>query len=223
MQTFSYLRVQLFKKSLRPFQAFMRVRRMNMFIDIVKPFPGMNVLDLGGQPQIWDFVEPPLNITCLNLPGMAKKEHATHHNITYVEGDACDMPHFQPGDFDVVFSNSVIEHVGNADKQAQFAREVERLSNTYWIQTPCKNFPIEAHCGMPFWWYYPKGVRQFFINVWSRNQASWGEMVATTTYINPKDLKQMLPSARVIREWFVFPKSMIAYSISTERQSVGNQ
>ncbi len=97
---------------------------MRLFIELVAPTAGMKVLDLGGQPDIWDSVKPVLNITCLNLPGVANVSHRAHHNITYVEGDACNMPYFNRGDFDIVFSNSVLEHVGGADKQLAFANEV---------------------------------------------------------------------------------------------------
>ena len=89
---------------------------MRRFVKIIKPFEGMKVLDLGVQPDIWDFVETPLNITCQNLPGIAMVDYETQHKIKYIEGDAYDMPYFQPGDFDLVFSNSVIEHVGSIKK-----------------------------------------------------------------------------------------------------------
>ena len=39
---------------------------------------------------------------------------------TYVVGDGCHTD-FPSGSFDVVFSNSVIEHVGGIDRQRQFA------------------------------------------------------------------------------------------------------
>lgn len=213
MSVFKYLRIRVFYAVLNPFSILMRKARMRLFIIIMKPVKGMKILDLGGQPAIWDFVETPLIITCVNLPGIAMIEYKTHHNIRYVEGDACNMPIFQSGDFDMVFSNSVIEHVGDTEKQIQFANEVMRLSNNYWIQTPCKVFPIEAHTGMPFWWYYPSWLKTYFLNQWSKKLPAWSEMVATTRVINKEDLKIMLPNAKILTEWFIFPKSLIAYSV----------
>jgi len=117
--------------------------------------PGTNVVDLGGQPQIWDFVSIPLNITIINLPGVASIHHRSVHKISYVEGDACNLNMFKDDEFEVSFSNSVIEHVGDDNKILSFADEAQRISRKIWVQTPSKYFPLEPHTGMPFWWYYP--------------------------------------------------------------------
>lgn len=184
---------------------------MQLFVKLMAPKPGTRILDLGGQPEIWDTVKPALNITCLNLPGIAHRAHNTHHKITYVEGDACNIPYYKPGDFDIVFSNSVLEHVGGQDKQMEFAREVQRISKLYWIQTPCKYYPIEAHCGMPFWWFYPEWLKSYFINGWAKKLPAWTEMVTSTTVISKNELEYLLPGGTIITEWFVFPKSLIAF------------
>ncbi|WP_255695553.1 methyltransferase domain-containing protein [Rhodohalobacter sp. 614A] len=54
----------------------------------------------------------------------------------YVQGDALDMHMFEDKSFDVVFSNSVIEHVGSFENQRRFADEVRRVGKAYWVQTP---------------------------------------------------------------------------------------
>jgi SAM-dependent methyltransferase len=214
-----YLIFRIFRFLLEPFSTAMRKRRMALFESLMKPTSGMKILDLGGQPKIWDSIKAPLNITCLNLPGIATTEHSSHHNIAYVEGDACDMPYFKMGDFDLVFSNSVIEHVGDYEKQLQFTREIRRLSDTFWVQTPFKYFPIEAHCGMPFWWFYPQGVRTFFLRRWKKILPGWGEMVETTSVISPEELRTFLPTCEIRYEWLVVPKSLIACSTKSSKTS----
>ena len=126
---------------------------MRLFAELMCVKEGATVLDLGGQPKIWDNFPLPLKITILNLPGIVEPYNASRHEIRYVEGDACNVKEFGDRRFDLVFSNSVIEHVGPAEKQVDFAREVRRLGKSYWVQTPSKWFPIEAHCGMPYWWF----------------------------------------------------------------------
>lgn len=211
---FKYLRFNIFEFLLIPFQKQMRKSRMTLFLEKIQPVKNMKILDLGGTPEIWDFVDLPLNITCLNLSINTKmRNYKTHHNIVFIEGDACNLSQFEYGDFDLVFSNSVIEHVGGNEKQTKFCDEVKRISDKHWIQTPHKNFPIEAHCGMFFWWYYPDWIKQYFINGWSKKLPAWTDMIVNTTFIDKDNLRKMLPKSRIfIEHYLIFPKSIIAYS-----------
>ena len=207
-----YLRYKLFQSLLRPFQSYVRRQRMSLFNKIIQPYAGMKILDVGGTPSIWKTIETPLKITCLNLPSpKPKPKYEGHHSIDFVDGDACYMPQFHGGDFDLIFSNSVIEHVGDINKQEQFAKEVLRLSGSYWIQTPCKLFPLEAHTGMPLWWYYPDSLREYFITRWSGKLPAWTEYIKHTTVIEAQTLQSLFPDASILTEWFIFPKSLIVY------------
>lgn len=181
----------------------------------MKLYEGMRVIDIGGQPQIWD-LSIPLNITILNLPEVAKKQHKSHHNILYVEGNGCSMPQYSSNDFDMVFSNSVIEHVGLENNRKLFCNEVKRISNTYWIQTPYNFYPIEAHCGMPFWWFYPENMRRWFIIRWKKKLPNWADMVEQATIVTVSELKKHFTNAKIIKEWFIFPKSVIVYKVADE-------
>lgn len=69
--------------------------RIRLFLKTMKPVKDSKILALGGQPAIWDFVETPLIVTCVNLPGIGMVDHPTHGDIRYVEGDACHLPDFQ--------------------------------------------------------------------------------------------------------------------------------
>jgi ubiquinone/menaquinone biosynthesis C-methylase UbiE len=107
---------------------------MSLFIQFMELSPGMRVLDVGGQPATWREVQMPLNITIINLPGVVKpEEKVDQHRLRFIDGDACDMSDFGPGEFDIVYSNSVIEHVGGDDRQEALAREVRRLGARYWV------------------------------------------------------------------------------------------
>jgi SAM-dependent methyltransferase len=207
-----YLRFHLFRALMDPFSANRRSGRMRAFAQHIDVKPGTNVLDLGGQPGIWQLTPlPSLNITILNLPGIAQPAEHSHHRITYVEGDGCRVDAYRDKTFDCVFSNSVIEHVGDAGQRAAFASEVRRLGRSYWVQTPAKAFPIEAHNGMPFWWFYPESLRRHFLRRWRAKLPDWTHMVETTTIVSRDELVRLFPEARIITERVMgIPKSYIA-------------
>jgi SAM-dependent methyltransferase len=142
---------------------------MQIFAERLRLETGTRVLDLGGNPRIWSVLPQRLHVTILNLPGHTGREKIpSHHELRFVEGDACALDGFGSGDFDVVFSNSVIEHVGDSDRQEAFARTVRRLGRRFWVQTPARWFPIEAHTGVPFWWFLPESSRNALLRHWHR-------------------------------------------------------
>lgn len=197
-----YLRVQVFSKFKALFAPWARRGRMKQMVEMTRVQAGMSVLDLGGAPDIWlhPFI-PGLNITILNLPGNIKVAvDPQQHQFHYVEGDACNVASVADQSFDFVFSNSVIEHVGGPERRAAFAREVRRIGKIYWVQTPSIWFPIEAHCGMPFWFFYPEFMRKRFIKGWRKKLPAWTEMVEETTVLKRSEMVKLFPDARVLTE-----------------------
>jgi len=61
--------------------------------------------------------------------------------------------------YDVAFSNSVIEHVGNLYQQNRFAQEIRRVAPCFVLQTPNRYFPLEPHFYVPFFPFIPLGIR----------------------------------------------------------------
>ena len=207
-----YLHINTFYSLVRPFSEWTRKRRMRSYAALMHVKEGMTVLDLGGQPTIWSSLPERLDLTILNLPGVAETSTLSHHKIRYVEGDACQLQEFAERSFDSVFSNSVIEHVGGADRQTAFASATRRLGKSYWVQTPSKWFPIEAHCGMPFWWFYPAALRHRFIEHWRKKLPAWTEMVEETTVLTKKEMRRLFPEAKILTERSLgISKSYIAY------------
>lgn len=49
--------------------------------------------------------------------------------------------------FDIVFCNSVIEHVND---QSLLAYNINTYGDRFFVQTPARYFPIESHCKIPF-------------------------------------------------------------------------
>jgi len=196
-----------------PFSRNRRKSRMKLFLERMKIRGGERIIDLGGVAAFWNDCHLPLNITVVNLPGSGLRQGAgSIHNMTFVEGDACNIPFVSDNSFDIAFSNSVIEHVGPADNQRAFAREVNRIAPRFWVQTPSIWFPIEAHNHMPFWWAYPAPLKDWFIGRWRCKLPAWTEMIEHTTVIKRGELQEMFPKGTIWTEYFGgFPKSYVTY------------
>jgi hypothetical protein len=121
------------------------------------------IVDLGGRPEYWSmfdrgFLEASgVHVTCVNY---GEELAATDDPMfTLVEGSACDLHQFADDAFDLVHSNSVVEHVGDWANVEAFAREVRRLAKRYYVQTPYVFFPVEPHFSSFFFHWLPEPVR----------------------------------------------------------------
>jgi len=173
---------------------------------------GDRILDVGGYAYFWDGSGLEQNVTILNvqLPQVRKGP------FEWVEGDACCMGMFADQSFDVVFSNSVIEHVGAFERQAAMAREVRRVAGRFWVQTPYKHFPIEAHFVFPGFQYLPARLREVVAKGWPFSYAKMLGLdpIQEARHIWLLDRRRMsalFPDAELLLERFAgLPKALIA-------------
>jgi SAM-dependent methyltransferase len=87
----------------------------------------------------------------LNLDGADVDRGPYQHVI----GDARDLRAFADGEFDVVFSNAVIEHVGDRARQRRLVVEALRVGRRVFLTTPNRRFPVEVHTRLPFVHWLP--------------------------------------------------------------------
>lgn len=216
----------------RPILTHFRTKRMQMFYEALSITPQTKILDVGGNPFIWQIATehglPRIDhITVLNV---YEESRELPPNIRWVVGNGCSLP-FEDGEFDVVFSNSVIEHLGGHNSQACFASEIRRVGRNYWVQTPDPRFFMEPHYLSPFVHWLPIDLRRKI----SRNATTWGLLTRPTKeqiqerldeirLIAPKEFKGMFPDAEIINErWAGLPKSLIAKrSFKVESHSVAH-
>jgi hypothetical protein len=213
MTSLPLLRLRAYHALLRVVQRRARKRRMDAFVNRMGVTGATKIVDLGGNPSIWSCVPQRLDITILNLPGWTDKDSPSHHSLRFVEGDACDVPELESGRFDIVFSNSVIEHVGSDERQHAFAATVKRLARRYWVQTPAIWFPVEAHTGIPFWWFYPEAVRKAILRHSHDKLPAWSESMAEVRVLTRDRMGELFPGAQIYVETVAgIPKSYAAYS-----------
>ena len=67
----------------------------------------------------------------------------------FVTYDGRDFP-FGNDVFDAVFSNAVVEHVGDRERQLHFINELIRVGKKVYFTTPNKWFPVETHTNVYF-------------------------------------------------------------------------
>jgi ubiquinone/menaquinone biosynthesis C-methylase UbiE len=177
---------------------------------------GKKILDLGGMP--WSSFCKDLahcEVTYLNLYPVEfaapKLPHVNHH---YVCANACQIP-FSDRYFDIVFSNSLIEHVGDFAAQTQVAREIYRVGQSYWIQTPYKHFPIEPHYNFPFYQYLPQLLRKVVHDTWGFSWSKkYGLPYEEIFLLDRQQMQQLFSDAHFYEEkLFFLTKSLTAFHV----------
>ena len=201
-----------------------RIKRLQefekMFFTRFSGLEKIEILDVGGTSYFWKnsalLSHPGLHITLLNLYPV----ETSHPAIHAVQGDATDMREFETGSFDLVFSNSVIEHLYTLELQQKMASEILRVGKSYFIQTPNVYFPIEAHYALPLAQYYPKAFLHFVLTQtklsrmkkWSSAEAS--QYIAEIRLLNAQEMKALFPGASLLKEKVLgLTKSITAHNL----------
>lgn len=201
------------------FEGKFRQHRMAIFTRQLTVNERTSILDLGGDAPTWESHALERRVTLLNLDPRSLRGHEAA-----VVASALTVP-FTDRAFDVVFSNSVIEHLGTAQRQQDFAAEVRRLCKTgYFVQTPNKWFPIEPHYLAPFVQFVPLSIRPHVIR-WATPRGWLGkpsrercaELCHEIRLLDAREMSQLFPEARIVRErFFGLTKSVIAIWQLTE-------
>ncbi len=190
-----------------------REKRFEFFkslLEKMKSDKTIQILDIGGTEIYWERMGFPkdenVHITLLNLD----LEQVKNKKFTSVKGDACSMPEFRDKQFDIVFSNSVIEHLFSLENQKRMADEVRRVGKAYSIQTPNRYFPIEPHWLFPFFQFLP-----FSLKVAMTKNLNLGHYKKSVTkdaaikrvnevkLLTEKQMKNLFPDGKVYKEKFL--------------------
>lgn len=194
--------------------------RQHRIEEFKRRFPAladMDVLDLGGTADSWRAAGlRAKSLTLVNLDPFAEAEEPWMHTI---QGDAC-IGGF--GKFDLVFSNSLLEHLGGHAKRQQFADVVRESAPAWWVQTPYRYFPVEPHWVFPWFQFLPFRARTALTRRWdlghmpARNDpAEAAELVASVELISATEMRSYFPESEIWFERFAgLPKSLVAVHTS---------
>lgn len=186
-----------------------RAERWELFLGLFLEIQEMTVIDLGGTTESWLRAPVrPRHVTVVNLfePGSADESW-----LAAIEGDACSARKAldrasQPTSVDLVFSNSLIEHVGGHAKRQELADQVHSLAPFHWVQTPYRYFPIEPHWLFPGMQFLPTSTAAWVALRWplahtlpatradAVTEVMWTELVSIT------QMRAYFPSSSIHRE-----------------------
>ena len=125
----------------------------------------MSVVDLGGRADSW--LRAPVRPASVHVINLEPTSEELPSWIRADEADACNLPSsISSSHYDLVFSNSVIEHVGGHSPRMQFAASVHKLAERHWVQTPYRYFPIEPHWLFPGFQFFPLNIRAELSRRW---------------------------------------------------------
>jgi hypothetical protein len=193
-----------------------RARRAAWLSSTFPALAEMTVLDLGGRVTSWtDVPVRPAHVHVVNLeplpadlPPWAEADHA----------DGCALPEtIRSRRYDLVFSNSVLEHVGGYEQRRRMAEAIRELAPRYWVQTPYRYFPVEPHWVAPGMQFLPVPARVAVARKWplaytpGKTYEAAMRQVLTTELIGRAELRHLFPDATIRSERLLgMTKSLVA-------------
>lgn len=136
--------------------------RNRRWAELNRRFPDLSdmlVIDLGG--YYWNWVSAPVqpkSVVVVNLDARRFPDEPPW--VESVTADACDLPAgIFERTFDLVYSNSLLEHLAGYSRRKAMANAVHRLAPHHWVQTPARYCPLEPHWLFPGFQFLPARLR----------------------------------------------------------------
>jgi len=189
----------------------------------------MRILDVGAEinpfgargVQLIDAYPWKNNLTAVNLSAddiRAIKKH--YPQVNAVIADACRLP-WPDKYFDIVYSNAVIEHIGDYDRQRQMANEIMRVGKRWFVATPNRWFPFEFHIRLPFITWLPGSVYLWIGRIVRYNHVRkkymFGIKCDGIRLLSARQLSRIFPGSEIIKQRITFmPETLIAVGPDVE-------
>lgn len=165
-----------------------RAKRRRLYLDLMHPTVQESVLDVGCGS---------MGLATLGVPGtvtgvdrIPRPDYPGHR---FVCADARSLP-FSDGEFDIVYSNSLIEHVPPADRE-RMAADISRVGRRVFVQTPNRRFPVEPHALLPLVHWLPGSLGR---RLWRFGVT--GEAFEDIQLLDARELRRLFPGTEIVRE-----------------------
>lgn len=199
-----------------------RKKKWDFFSRVFHPGPQDSVLDVGFSENEYSAVDNyiekfypyPKNLTALGVE--APVQIATRYpEVRFQQYDGQHMP-FGDKHFDIGWSNAVVEHVGDYDKQVQFVKELTRVSKSFFFTTPNFHFPVEVHTRTPLLHLFGKRVFDPYLRLIGKEWATGDYM-----YLLSKEKLQRILVDAGVAEWTIIPNRLCGFVLDFWVYSTG--
>ena len=208
-----------------------RGRRLKLFNKFMGSITGrVRLIDLGGTAAFWEnwglAKQPLLDVTIVNDHHQDKThEHEPIRlpNVHNLRADVLTLTATDLAEYDVIFSNSLIEHLPGPQSQRQLAQAIIDSGRPYFLQTPNKSSPVDPHFPrpyVPFFAAYPRPLQARLLSWSALGSGSVAPsyeaaLVRLANYhpLTARGVRQLFPQARIVMERPLgVPMSIIAMS-----------
>jgi SAM-dependent methyltransferase len=170
------------------------------FAELLQPGPDSTILDVGvslqtarSEANVLEQRHPHRHrITCAGI-GPDRTVTRDYPGVRFVPITPHEPLPFPDASFDIAYSNAVVEHVGAADSQARFVRELCRVGRRVFLATPNRWFPVEHHTGLPLLHLLP--LRLFRRRLCATRFDYWSR-VENLNPLTRSELRRLFPADR---------------------------
>ncbi|OGP53817.1 MAG: hypothetical protein A2Y65_12620 [Deltaproteobacteria bacterium RBG_13_52_11] len=205
---------------------YVRKKMFALFMATMRPTGETTILDLGvtsdNRHQESNYFErfyPYTDkVACAGIEDGSHLEQE-YPGVVFVPIKANQPLPFSNQQFDIVFSNAVIEHTGGEREQQFFIKEILRVSKAFFITTPNRWFPVEMHTVLPFLHYLPMRIYRFVL---ARIGLRYWASEENLNLLDARGFSRLFPSSVSVKVVTVtllgIPSNLIAYGESRARE-----
>lgn len=176
-----------------------RKRMFGHFMATMQPTAAVSVLDLGvtsdthnSESNYFEQLYPwKQRLVCAGTED-ARHLETQFPGVRFVRVNAGEPLPFRDGEFDIVFSNAVVEHTGSRTAQAAFLRELLRVGRRFFVTTPNRWFPMEMHTCLPFLHYLPLPMHRRILRMLGH---TWYSREENLNLLDRATLLRLFPSS----------------------------
>ncbi len=194
-----------------------RKRKLELFYKVMKPTSQTKVLDVGAgiNPdgdrglQLIDSYPWKNGLSAINIsPEPISRMRQYYPEVEAIVGNALDLP-WPDKYFDAVYSNAVIEHVGDFEAQKKMAAEIMRVGKRWFVTSPNRWYPFEFHMRLPFVTWLPGKSHLWAARIVSYSHAHKKYMFGKKHYdglrlLTARQLKCCFPDSKIIKQRVTF-------------------